>query len=94
MAFPRRGVVAGELVDQALVEEKRKELGLGHVRSRFEVLEPTFAKFIDHVGLVVFEHDQIHDMTSENGCGKGEHEAVQTGVRPLAHVPLRGGPGA
>ena len=44
--------------------------------------------------LVVFEDDQIHDLTSENGFGKGENEGVESGVRLLARVPLRGGPGA
>jgi hypothetical protein len=57
MAFPRRGVVAGELVDQALAEKELKELGLRHVRGQFEIIEPSFAKFVDHVGLVVFERD-------------------------------------
>ena len=62
MAFPRRGVVAGELVDQALAEEELKELGLRHVGRQFEVIEASFVKLTDHVRLVVFEDDQIHDL--------------------------------
>jgi hypothetical protein len=29
-----------------------------------------FAEFVDHIGLVVFEDDQIHDFISGSECGK------------------------
>jgi hypothetical protein len=52
--------MTGQLIHQVLVEEKLKELGLGHIRSQFYVIEASFTKFVDDVGLVVFEDDQIH----------------------------------
>jgi hypothetical protein len=67
---------------------------LRDVGRQFDVIEASFVKLTDHVRLVVFEHDQIHGITSGNGCEQGENEAVETGVRLLARVPLRGGPGA
>ena len=93
--------MAGQFLDQALAEQKLKELGLRHVGGQFEVIEPAFAKFVDHVGLVVFEHDQIHGLTSENGCGKGKgktkllkaafavlHAGGFEAVQERQHLPL------
>lgn len=53
-----------QFVDQPLVEQELKELGLCHVGGQFQVIEAAFAKFVDDIGLVVFEDDQIHSLTS------------------------------
>jgi hypothetical protein len=34
----------GQLVDEALAEEEAKELGFGHIRGQFEVIEASLAE--------------------------------------------------
>jgi hypothetical protein len=47
--------------DQSLIEEELKEPGFGDVGRQFDVIETSFAKFVDDIGFVVFKDDEIHD---------------------------------
>jgi hypothetical protein len=91
MALAWRGVIPDQLVDQALTEEELKELGLGHIRGEFQVIEAAFAELVDDIGLVVLEDDQIHDFISGSGCGGAGNAIAQTAVGRLARGRLRGG---
>jgi hypothetical protein len=62
--------MAGQFLDEPVPKQKLKELRLRHVGGELQIIEPAFAEFVDHIGLVVFEDDQIHDFISGSECGK------------------------
>jgi hypothetical protein len=51
-----------------VAEQELEELGLGHVGGQLDIIEAAFAEFVDDMGFVVLENDQIHGVTSGNGC--------------------------
>ena len=60
LALPGRGKVFGELFDDVLAEKELKEPGFGDVGGQLDVIEASFAKFVDYERLVVFKGDEVH----------------------------------